>query len=157
MSEEKKEEETKVEEKKAEEPKNLSSEFKDDIVVERKSSDAFGTIVAFFLIIIIFGSAGIAIYQIFYKPDKLQTKTNEQKIESRPDVSNNTSTTTTTLVPITTTTTKSSSTVKQYTVVEGDTLGAIAAKYDTTVSALMSYNGITDETSLQIGQIIKIP
>lgn len=158
MNEEKKEETKKTEpESKEENLKNLSTEFKDDIAEEKRSSNSFGIVMAFVFILIIFGTLAMAIYQIFYKPERLQTKTSDEKIESRPDDSEFVATTTTTLAMTTTTTTRTSTGTKQYTVVEGDTLGAIAAKYDTTVDVLMSYNGITDETSLQIGQVIKIP
>lgn len=43
-----------------------------------------------------------------------------------------------------------------YTVVEGDTLGSIARKFDTTVQAVMNANGLTS-TFLRIGQQLRIP
>jgi LysM repeat protein len=44
-----------------------------------------------------------------------------------------------------------------YRVQAGDTLGAIATKFKTTVSALEKLNGITDPSRLKIGQVLKIP
>ncbi|HVO68930.1 MAG TPA: LysM peptidoglycan-binding domain-containing protein, partial [Aggregatilineaceae bacterium] len=43
-----------------------------------------------------------------------------------------------------------------YTVAEGDTLGAIARKFNTTVQALKDANGLTSDL-LHVGQILKIP
>ncbi|MCP4543195.1 MAG: LysM peptidoglycan-binding domain-containing protein [Chloroflexi bacterium] len=45
----------------------------------------------------------------------------------------------------------------QYTVQEGDTLGAIAHTYDVSVEDLMAVNGITDPNLLRIGQTLAIP
>lgn len=157
--EENKKEEAKQDNKEEEKTKSLSSEFKDGIEKEGKGSNLLNIIVTLVFIVIIFGSMGIAAYEIFYKPEKIETKSSEEKIESRPDSGGEiTETTVTTVVAeTTTTTTKAASGAKEYTVISGDTLGAIATKYSTTVEALMSYNGITDETSLQIDQVIKIP
>jgi len=44
-----------------------------------------------------------------------------------------------------------------YTVKSGDTLGAIATTFNTTVSAIMNLNNISDPRSLRIGQVLKIP
>ncbi len=44
-----------------------------------------------------------------------------------------------------------------YTVQEGDTLSDIAEEFDTSVSLLMSRNGITDPTLLRVGQTLFIP
>ena len=45
-----------------------------------------------------------------------------------------------------------------YVVKAGDTLGAIAVKFHTTVKALMAANPqITDPSKIQVGQHIKIP
>lgn len=46
---------------------------------------------------------------------------------------------------------------RQHIVQTGDTLSAIASRYGTTVSALMSANGITDPSLLAIGQELIIP
>jgi LysM repeat protein len=44
-----------------------------------------------------------------------------------------------------------------YTVQEGDIPETIAAQFDITADELMAANGITDPTSLQIGQVLVIP
>lgn len=44
-----------------------------------------------------------------------------------------------------------------YTVVSGDTLSGIAAKYGTTYQILASYNGISNPNVIHVGQKIKIP
>lgn len=45
----------------------------------------------------------------------------------------------------------------EYTVVKGDTLSGIAAKYGTTYQKLAEYNGISNPNIINIGQKIKIP
>lgn len=40
---------------------------------------------------------------------------------------------------------------------QGDTLEAIAAKYNTTVEKLMELNNLTEESEIQVGQVLKIP
>jgi LysM repeat protein len=44
----------------------------------------------------------------------------------------------------------------EYTVVAGDTLSAIAARYGTTVDALMQLNGLTDPDLVNVGQVLTI-
>ena len=44
-----------------------------------------------------------------------------------------------------------------YVVQAGDTLSAIAARFDTTVAVLVELNGIQDAASLQIGQELQLP
>jgi LysM repeat protein len=44
-----------------------------------------------------------------------------------------------------------------YKVKSGDTLSAIAARFDTTVRVLVQLNGITDPSLLKIGQVIELP
>ena len=44
-----------------------------------------------------------------------------------------------------------------YTVVEGDTLAAIAERFGTTVEALQAANGIEDPDEIVIGQVLVIP
>jgi LysM repeat protein len=44
-----------------------------------------------------------------------------------------------------------------YTVKSGDTLSAIAAKFNTTVSAISKLNNISDPRKLHVGQVLKIP
>lgn len=45
----------------------------------------------------------------------------------------------------------------QYTVVKGDTLFSIALRHEVTLSVLMEINGISDATSLRVGQVLLIP
>lgn len=54
-------------------------------------------------------------------------------------------------------TTLPSPTFRTYRVRSGDTLGAIANRFGTTVKALTELNGITDPSRLQVGQILLIP
>lgn len=44
-----------------------------------------------------------------------------------------------------------------YTVKSGDTLTGIAAKFDTTVEALVASNGIKNKNVIYVGQVVKIP
>ncbi len=46
---------------------------------------------------------------------------------------------------------------RDYTVQAGDTLSAIAARFDTTVDDIIALNNITDPNALQIGQLLLIP
>lgn len=45
----------------------------------------------------------------------------------------------------------------KYTVKRGDTLTGIAAKYNTTVEALVASNGIKNKNLIQVGQVLVIP
>ena len=47
-------------------------------------------------------------------------------------------------------------TYETYTVVKGDTLSGIAAKYDTTVSYLAKLNNIANVNLIYVGQVLKI-
>lgn len=47
--------------------------------------------------------------------------------------------------------------VKEHTIVQGETLSAIAVKYNTTVGDIMRFNGMNAKSQLNIGQKIKIP
>ena len=44
-----------------------------------------------------------------------------------------------------------------YTVQKGDTLSAIAKKYNTTVEALVASNGIKNKNLIRAGQVLQIP
>jgi LysM repeat protein len=39
----------------------------------------------------------------------------------------------------------------------GDTLSAIAARFETTTKALVDLNGISDPSRLKIGQVLRLP
>jgi LysM repeat protein len=53
--------------------------------------------------------------------------------------------------------TSTSSSSATYTVVSGDTLGAIASQFGVTVAAVESANGISDPSLLQVGAVLTIP
>ena len=59
--------------------------------------------------------------------------------------------------PATTPTPEIGTGVSTYTVVRGDTLSSIAARYDTTVKRLMELNDLTDPNLIQAGQRLKVP
>ena len=46
--------------------------------------------------------------------------------------------------------------VENYTVRNGDTLGAIAARYDLSIEELMKLNGLSNPNALQIGQVLQV-
>lgn len=48
-------------------------------------------------------------------------------------------------------------TFRSYTVKSGDTLSAIAARYDTTVSAIVNLNDLRNANQLSVGQVLLIP
>lgn len=50
-----------------------------------------------------------------------------------------------------------SNSIINYVVKKGDTLSAIASKYNTNYKSLAEYNGIKDPNKIYIGQIIKVP
>jgi LysM repeat protein len=53
--------------------------------------------------------------------------------------------------------TKAPAQFRTYTVKPGDTLSAIAARFDTTVSAIVNLNDLNNANSLRVGQKLKIP
>jgi LysM repeat protein len=63
---------------------------------------------------------------------------------------------TVTVTPSPATTATTTSAGEYYTVVSGDTLGTIAAKYSTSVDELMRLNPGIDPTALHIGQKIRV-
>jgi len=56
----------------------------------------------------------------------------------------------------TSTTTNTADTAGTYTVKSGDTLSAIAKKYNTTVDALVQLNGIKNKNVISVGQVLKV-
>ena len=134
---------------------NLSEEFKKDVTEPRKPNYLSITL-ALVAIVLIFGTVGAAIYQLSTNKVDQNLKSNEEKIESQPTIqeestgsARNEASQPEPQQPV-------DPKEETYTVVEGDNLGAIAAKYSTTAEKLMADNGITDETALQIGQVLKI-
>lgn len=136
---------------------NLSSEFKQEIKRHKKKISWFGLTTMILVCVIVFGALGIGTYEIFFKEDKTDQKTSSEKIQSKPEATEKKSEATKeTKTPSASTDTTSTTTTEEYVVQEGDVLGSIAAKFDTTVEKLKAANNITDETLLQIGQKIKI-
>ncbi len=64
---------------------------------------------------------------------------------------------TTTVAPPSTTVTPPTTIVGSYVVVGGDTLSAIAHKFDVSVADLAAFNEITNIDAIQVGQELKIP
>jgi LysM repeat protein len=148
---------------------NLSDEFKTEIKKSRKNKNFLGTILATLAIILIFGSIGVALYQLLQSPGASDNTPAAQKIVSKPAADNTktTQTTTKTPTPIASTSnassnssnsnaTSTSQNYTSYTVAAGDTWSSIANANGMTSSDLMKYNNTTSE-DLQIGQTIKIP
>jgi lysozyme len=52
--------------------------------------------------------------------------------------------------------TSSKSTTKYHTVVSGDTLGAIASKYKTTVKQIVEWNKLSNPDALKLGQKLRV-
>ena len=135
----------------------LSDEFKKDISENGAKRNVLGTVLALIAIVLVFGTIGVAGYELIFEPEQIQEKSADEKIESRPKETVETPKVETPAVeaPAPATPTVSTPPVKEYTVVEGDVLGSIASRFETTVAKLMELNGITDENSLQIGQVLK--
>ena len=133
----------------------LSDEFKEDIRKNGGKKNIFGTILAVIAIIIVFGTIGVAGYELIFKPEKVEQKTADEKIESRPteDITKTTTPAATTPAP---TTVAPAPAFTNYTVVSGDSYSSIANANGITSEVLMKYNGATSE-DLQIGQVLKIP
>ena len=143
-------------EEKEKNPVNLSNDFQRELAKKKHKTNWLGIISAFFVSIVVVVIVGVGSYQIFFKPEKNEISSND-KIESKPSEDKNISKTE--VKPdstIQTTPTPTQTTGEEYTIVDGDNLGEIAAKFSTTVEKLKAANNIQDETSLQIGQKIKI-
>lgn len=150
--------ETKIEENKNQ---DLFEDFKNEVFSQTKRNTGKIVLIST-LIIIIFGMLGVASYQIFFKPEKIDdTKTASEKIESRPEIKEETSTKEEPKSEVVTPPTPASTPTPQptevsYTVQSGDTWSSIANSNDMTSTELMKYNGASGE-DLQIGQTVKIP
>jgi cytoskeletal protein RodZ len=143
--------------------KQLSDEFKKDIKEKRNTNNLLGTFLAFLAIILVFGTVGVAGYQMLFGPEKIENKSASEKIESRPEEKKETQAVTpevTAPAPAATTptapATAPASTSKSYTIVSGDTWSSVANANGISSAKLMEYNGTTSE-DLQIGQTIKLP
>lgn len=144
--------------------RKLSDEFKNEIKEERKRKNIFGTILAFLAVVLIFGTIGIALYQLLMKPETVENKSASEKIISKPTEDKKEPVkeevpAATTPAPTPTpaaTTPAPTATSTDYTVVAGDTWSSIANANGMSSAKLMEYNGASSE-DLQIGQVIKIP
>lgn len=139
----------------------LSDEFKTEIKKKGKKNNLPRFLLITTSLIIVFGVIGLGGYEIFFQEKEIEQQTSEEKILNTPteetavEEKTDGQETTPAAEPADAKTTTPSST--EYVVVAGDTLGAIATKYNITVEALKTLNNITDETLLQIGQKLKIP
>lgn len=89
----------------------------------------------------------------------LDSGSKEQTIAAPTTVHTTTSAATTTITltgTATASTTTSAANAQYYTIQSGDTLGAIAAQYHTSVDQLLSWNPGLDPASLQPGQRIRV-
>jgi len=141
----------------------LSDEFSKEIKESRGNKNIFGILTAIVAVILIFGTIGLASYQLFFRPEQNESKSAEEKIESSPESSEKAATTPAATTPAATTpaattpAAANTSATQDYLVVDGDVMGSIATKFNTTVANLKTLNSITDENSLQIGQTLKVP
>lgn len=131
----------------------LSEEFKTDIRENGSKKNILGTLLAIIAIVLVFGTIGIAGYELVFKPEKIQTKTADEKIESRP-IEKTETPAVQTPAPAPVPTTQPAFT--EYTVVSGDSFSSIANTNGLTSAELMKYNNVTSE-DLQIGQTLQIP
>ena len=140
----------------------LSDEFKKDIKENGGKKNILGTILALIAIVLVFGTIGIAGYELIFKPEKVQQKSVDEKIESRPEEQIETPKVETTAPAPTPAAEKPApaatpaGTTTDYTVVSGDSYSSIANANGLSSADLMKYNNATSE-DLQIGQVIKIP
>jgi LysM repeat protein len=133
----------------------LSDEFKKDIRENGGKKNILGTLTAFIAILLVFGTIGVAGYELIFKPEKIQQKTADEKIESRPEEKAETPEVVTP-APAPAVPAVPQPAFTEYTVVSGDSFSSIANANGLSSSELMKYNGVTSE-DIQIGQIIKIP
>ena len=136
---------------------NLSNEFQREIKERKKTSNWLALSSIVIVSLLVFVSLALGTYEIFFKSEEIE-KNKAEKIESKPS-EDNTKVDSNKSQPLPATTSTppvSTATTEEYTIADGDNLGAIATKYGTTVEKLKSANNIQDETLLQIGQIIKI-
>jgi LysM repeat protein len=138
----------------------LSDEFKKEIRDKGGKKNILGTILAIIAIVLVFGTIGIAGYELVFKPEQVEQKSADEKIESRPETVETpqtpAATTPTPTAPVTTPAATPAATSTDYTVASGDTWSSIANANGMSSASLMKYNGVTAE-DLQIGQVIKIP
>jgi len=138
-------------------------DFKNEVKKEAEKGRFFRAITPILVFLLL--GALVAYGTMYYKKqsETESPKTTEEKIQTPPTVTEDgeTSATPTTEAPAATTPTVTPPTAStgytEYTVVAGDTLSGIANAHDMTSSALATYNGISIDAMLQIGQKLKIP
>jgi len=146
-----------TEEEKEKKPVTLSTDFQVELEKKKRKTNWLGMIGLIVVSLLGLTILGFGSYQIFFKPEEVEQNSGA-KIESKPTESKENPAvvakpeSTNEAVP----TVKAQSTPEEYTIVEGDNLGSIAVKFETTVEKLKTANNIQDETALQIGQKIKI-
>ena len=137
-------------------PAGLSNDFQQELESKKNKKNWVGIISASLVFVVLILIIGVGSYQIFFKTveidqnnnSKIESKPAENEVKVQPSVKSET--------PDQATIPETQIIPTEHVVVEGDNLGAIAIKYETTVEKLKTANSIQDETSLQIGQIIKI-
>lgn len=134
----------------------LSDEFSKDIKGRKRSSSWLAISSIIIVCVLVFGALGVGTYEIFFKPEKAEQKNSQEKIESRPQSEKEEEKKKESTQQSPAPTPQASAQAEEYTVVGGDTLGAIAEKFGTTTEKLKQANSIQDETLLQVGQKIKI-
>lgn len=152
----------------------LSSAIKKELQIETKFT--IGRILWPLFTILIFAFVGYYLFTVYGrekgKTEVFDTKTPEEKIENRPDITDEQrekerleaeeaakkaaeAEQAATTAPAATETTTPTTT--NYTVEEGDTLGAIATANGLTIAEVTAVNPGLVAENLQIGQVIKIP
>lgn len=132
-------------------PENLKNEIKK----EAKKSAVLSRFMIPLFTFIIFGIVVGGLTWYYARPQVANEKSQQEKIETPPEVKESTTATpaTQTAAPAQTTATQPTT----YTVQSGDTLSSIANANGLTSKQLADYNGITNADSLTIGQTLKIP
>ncbi len=143
---------------------NLSNDFQQELKNKKRKVNWLGVVSATSLAVIVIVVLGLGSYEIFFKKESIKQDA-DTKIESKPVATDEKAssepeteekTTATTPAPTPAPAPTAPSTTQEYVIADGDNLGAIAVKFETTVEKLKAANNIQDETLLQIGQKIKI-
>ena len=86
----------------------------------------------------------------------LDNGSQDQTVAAPTTTARTTTTAPTTTITLTSSTTTAPPNAQYYVIESGDTLGAVAAKYDTTVDELLTLNPSVDPSGLQPGQRIRV-
>jgi len=146
-----------AEEEKEKKSVTLSDDFQAELEKKKHSTNWLGVLGIFAVSVVGLAVLAVGSYQIFFKPEEVEKNTGA-KIESKPIEPEKKPGDETKPESVTqpTTNDKTQGASQEYIIVEGDNLGSIAVKFDTTVEKLKTANNIQDETTLQIGQKIII-